>query len=81
MGSFIGDILPLGHRYRDQSGADHCGDLDVALVEKAGGVPYGIPAGASEHPLGDLALPTGPARSPSRKGSSVSSSTRSSSAR
>ena len=50
-------------------------------VEAAGGKPYPIPAGASEHQLGGSATRTGRTRWSSRSGSSASSSTRSSSAR
>ena len=52
----------------------------LAEVEAAGGKPYAIPAGASEHPLAGWASPTGPSRWPSRSAGSASSSTPSSSA-
>ena len=50
-------------------------------VRAAGGVPYAIPAGASDHPWAASASPTGRARWRRRKRSSASSSTPSSSAR
>ena len=53
----------------------------LADVEAAGGKPYAIPAGASDHGLGGLGFAAGPTRSRRRSASSASSSTRSSCAR
>ena len=54
----------------------------IAEVEAAGGTPYAIPAGASEHPLGGLGLrQLGLRGRRAGAGSSASSSTPSSSAR
>jgi 1-aminocyclopropane-1-carboxylate deaminase len=50
-------------------------------VEEAGGIPYGIPAGASEHPLGGLGFANWAFEVAGKSGSSASSSIRSSSAR
>ena len=47
----------------------------LADVEAAGGKPYPIPAGASDHPLGGLGYAAGRRRWPSRRRSWASSST------
>ena len=44
-------------------------------VKAAGGRPYPIPAGASDHPLGGLGLPTGLSKSQNKKPITTSSST------
>ncbi len=53
----------------------------LAEIETAGGKPYPIPAGASDHPLGGLGFANWAPRSPSRRRRWACSSTRSSSAR
>ena len=53
----------------------------LAEITGRGGKPYPIPAGASDHPLGGLGFASWASRSPPRKPSWASSSTRSSCAR